>query len=404
MLHSPRTLVALFALALAGCVDFVDPAPGAASGTASVPTATATVADPTAFTLPPASAAARAAIVGKYAALDPTNVIPRGLLEDAIVYYDLNKALIPQSAYIVVVDLSQYSGKNRFWLVNLATGAVEAHKVAHGAGSDPNNDGYATAFSNVPGSNESSLGFYLSGELYDGDHPHSMRLDGLSSTGSPNGMANTNVRERAVVMHEADYVSDSNADQQGRSDGCLALDPDIELAMVDRIHDGTLIYVETKPLNPPVGRAPCGTIAASGATVIDNGDACFTGGGPAATLRSVTTAGYNDNLLWTHATADATEQNFGEWTLDFAQAGNYTVEVYTAAAFAQSKQASYLVEAGASTQAVEIDQTAVDGFQSLGTFAFAAGPGQSVHLGDNTGEASGTVQLVFDAVRVTRVE
>ena len=215
--------------------------------------------DASAFVLPSLTADQRAQVVQQYDALDPTNLVTRGLLEDAIVYYDANLALIPQPRYFAVVDLSKYSGKNRYWLVDTTTGAVEPHKVAHGAGSDPDNDGYATKFGNVDGSHMSSLGFYLTGEIYDGTHPHSMRLDGLSPDGSPNGMANTNARERDVVMHEATYVCDSNTSQQGRSDGCLALDPAIELGMVDRIHDGTLIYVATSPLNAPVGRAADGS-------------------------------------------------------------------------------------------------------------------------------------------------
>jgi hypothetical protein len=211
--------------------------------------------DVNAFVLPPASATARAEIVHKYDALDPNNVVPRGLLEDAIVYFELNNALIPKDAYFVVIDFSKYSGKNRFWLVDVNTGKVEAHKVAHGDGTDPNNDGYADSFGNVDGSHKSSLGFYLTGEIYDGTHVHSMRLDGLSKDGSPNGMANTNVRSRLIVVHEASYVDDGNTGQQGRSNGCPALDPSIEVAMVDRIHGGTLMYAATKPLNAPVGRS-----------------------------------------------------------------------------------------------------------------------------------------------------
>ena len=138
-------------------------------------------------------------------------------------------------------------------MVDLATGDVELHKVAHGDGSDPDNNGYATLFGNVSGSHMSSLGFYLTGEIYDGTHPHSMRLDGLSPDGSPNGMANTNVRDRLIVVHEASYVDDSNTDQQGRSNGCFALDPGIEADIVDRIHDGSLLYAATEQLNPPVG-------------------------------------------------------------------------------------------------------------------------------------------------------
>jgi len=207
-----------------------------------------------AFVVPSLPESERAEIVGRYDQLDPTDQIPRGLLEDAILYYDMNLALIPKTKYFVVTDMSLYSGKDRYWLVDVATGAVEAHKVAHGDGTDPDNNGYADTFGNVDGSHKTSLGFYLTGEIYDGTHVHSMRLDGLSRDGSVNGMANTNARSRLIVMHEATYVDDANTSQQGRSNGCLALDPEIEVKMVDRIHDGTLIYVAKSPLNPPVGR------------------------------------------------------------------------------------------------------------------------------------------------------
>jgi hypothetical protein len=145
---------------------------------------------------------------------------------------------------------------------------------------------------------------------------------------------------------------------------------------------------------------PCAQIPADG-RIVDETETCFTPGGPSAYMRPVTTAGYNKTLYWTHTTDAATEANFGEWSLDFAQAGKYHLEVYTDAAFAQSKQAKYVVAPNGMKQDVMIDQTAVDGWQSLGDFDFAAGP-QTVHLSDNTGEpSSGNTQLVFDAVRVT---
>ncbi len=231
------------AVAAAGCVD--DPDLAGASFELDV----------SAFVLPSLPDAERAQIVHAYDRLDPGDEIPRGLLEDAIVYFDLNNALIPKTHYVVIADFSLHSGKDRYWLVDTETGAVEAHKVAHGDGSDPDNNGTATLFGNVDGSHRTSLGFYLTGEIYDGSHPHSMRLDGLSVDGSPNGMANTNARDRLIVMHEASYVRDDNTTQQGRSNGCLALDPTIEVSMVDRIHDGTLIYAAISPLSPPVGRS-----------------------------------------------------------------------------------------------------------------------------------------------------
>ena len=32
----------------------------------------------------------------------------------------------------------------------------------------------------------------------------------------------------------------------------------------------------------------------------------------------MTTAGYNDNLVWTHTTDSPAEQNFAEWSFNFA--------------------------------------------------------------------------------------
>ncbi|MEO8702624.1 MAG: GH25 family lysozyme [Kofleriaceae bacterium] len=147
----------------------------------------------------------------------------------------------------------------------------------------------------------------------------------------------------------------------------------------------------------------CGTIERDGG-VIDDGDACFSAGGPQSSLRHVASAGEGDDLIWTHTTEGATEANFAQWNLAFAEPGRYKLEVATSAAFAQSKQARYVVHVSGADHEVVIDQTAVDGYQSLGEFDVAAGADQFVHLGDNTGELlANNIQLVFDSVRVTRI-
>jgi lysozyme len=150
----------------------------------------------------------------------------------------------------------------------------------------------------------------------------------------------------------------------------------------------------------PEDCGPCGTIDTAGGTV-DDGDACFEEGGPTDFMRHVSTTGDDGDLIWTHTTDSATEANYGQWNLFLAAAGHYKVEVYTAAMFAQSTQAKYIVHGSAETTAM-IDQTAADGWQTLGEFEFAAGGHQWIHLSDNTGEpGSGNTQLVFDAVRLT---
>jgi MYXO-CTERM domain-containing protein len=243
--------VAALPFTFAGCVANTSDT-GEATGSASA----AYSVDPSLFSLPPSDVQSRTQILSRYTQIDPQGVVPRGLLEDALEFFDINKANIPVLTFVTVVDFSKFSGDLRLWVIDMQAGTVEPHMVAHGSGSDPNGTGYATTFSNIPGSYMSSLGFYLAGEIYDGTHIHSMRLDGLSPDGSPNNMANTNVRTRLVVMHEASYVSDSNTSAQGMSNGCFALDPSIEVSVVDRLHDGSLLYAEIAPLNPPVGPIP----------------------------------------------------------------------------------------------------------------------------------------------------
>jgi lysozyme len=142
-------------------------------------------------------------------------------------------------------------------------------------------------------------------------------------------------------------------------------------------------------------------IPGSGGVVDDHG-ACFQLAGRPASWRSET-AGQGGSLRWTYAWAEP-DQNIGTWGLELAEAGNYTVEVATTAPFNGSHQAKYHLRHGGSEEVVLLDQGTVDGWQTLGTFAFAAGADQRVWLGDSTGEPfSERHQLVFDDLRLTRV-
>jgi hypothetical protein len=258
---------------VAGCSA---PAESAASTGAAVSASSAP--DPSAFTLPPSDATARAQILSAYDFVDPQGIVPRGLLEDALEYYDLNKSLIPNTAYIAVIDFSKYSGDYRFFVVNMSTGSVEQHKVAHGSGSDPSSTGYTKYTSNVSGSYMSSLGFYLTGSMFNGTHPNSLHLYGLSDDGSPNSMANSNVYDRAILVHPATYVSDSNSGAQGRSEGCFALDPNIELEVANKLVNGAMMYAEKTSLNTPVGRSGGEDAGASGDSGPAPGGGCELGG------------------------------------------------------------------------------------------------------------------------------
>lgn len=150
----------------------------------------------------------------------------------------------------------------------------------------------------------------------------------------------------------------------------------------------------------------CESVPASG-RVIDERDLCFEKGGPAQYMRSVDDAGSGSHLYWTHTTDNADAVNYGKWNLRFQEGGRYRLEVYTDAAYAESKQTIYRIRHAGVEETVTIDQTAQDGWAILGEYAFAAGEGeggQFVWTGDNTGEpGENNVQMVFDDVKVTRV-
>ena len=172
-----------------------------------------------------------------YSYVDPTRIIPAKLRDAALAYFDVNKKNFANQKYITVVDFSAHSSKSRFYIVDMATGKVTALHVAHGKGSDTNNDGYAERFSNKSGSEQSSVGFYRVSETYSGNHGYSVRLDGLSST-------NSNVRARAIVIHPADYVSERSS-KAGRSWGCLALDPSYSSKVIGMLKSGSMLYANT---------------------------------------------------------------------------------------------------------------------------------------------------------------
>ena len=170
--------------------------------------------------------------------LDPDKHISPAFLKKAVDYYYANVKKIKNKDVIVVIDFSKNSSKERFYIIDMTTGNVEKYLTAHGRNSDPNHDGLATKFSNVLNSNQSSLGFYLTAETYNGKHGYSLRLDGLSTS-------NSNARKRDIVIHKADYVG-YGLGRIGRSNGCPALDPKYSRDIIDRIKGGALIYAGFK--------------------------------------------------------------------------------------------------------------------------------------------------------------
>lgn len=175
------------------------------------------------------------AILKNYDYLDPNHEVPSDLLRTAVLYFDANKAKFKNQNYLTVVDFAPRSDHYRFFLVNLKNGAVEKFHTTHGAGSVTDDEGYARSFGNVIDSGKSSLGFVRTAEVYVGTYHRSLRLDGLSTT-------NSNIRERAIVFHGWDGVKEENV-LQGLTLGCIALDWAVKDEVLDKIKEGSLMYV-----------------------------------------------------------------------------------------------------------------------------------------------------------------
>jgi hypothetical protein len=153
-------------------------------------------------------------------------------------FYQLKQKGLIQNDILTLVDFSLSANSKRMWVIDMSTNTVLYHSlVAHGRNSG---EEFATAFSNKSESYQSSLGFYLTGETYQGKHGLSLRLDGLERG------INDKARERAVVIHGADYVSDSFIKQNkrlGRSLGCPALPVELNQEIIKTIKDKSCLFI-----------------------------------------------------------------------------------------------------------------------------------------------------------------
>lgn len=141
---------------------------------------------------------------------------------------------------IGIVDFSQPSADPRFFVVDLASGNVEAHRVAHGRGSDPDHSGFVERFSNDFGSYATSNGAYVTGDYYDGKYGLSMKVRGLD-------WSNYNAEPRAIVIHNAWYAEDDMIPvhgKLGRSEGCFAMSRENQYKVMRRLAGGRMIYAD----------------------------------------------------------------------------------------------------------------------------------------------------------------
>lgn len=175
--------------------------------------------------------------------------IEQRLMERAVASYAKHHCSFGRSsgpALIVVIDFAKRSDQPRLYRIDLRNGmgADSPIRVAHGIGSDPNDDGIVDAFGDVQDSLMSSLGAARGAEIYNGINGRSLRLDGLEPT-------NRSMRERDIVVHSYEptlpryFNSDHLATRGGRpgtSEGCFVIEPDKRDWIMQTLVDGGFLY------------------------------------------------------------------------------------------------------------------------------------------------------------------
>ncbi|MCM2318009.1 MAG: murein L,D-transpeptidase catalytic domain family protein [Pseudomonas sp.] len=138
---------------------------------------------------------------------------------------------------LAVIDFSLPSTQRRLWIFDLSSKRLLLQDlVAHGQKSGEN---FATSFSNTEGSHQSSIGLFRTSESYHGAHGYSLRMDGLEPG------INDRARERAIVIHPADYVNPAWIKRHGRigrSHGCPAVRPQVARMVVDSLKGGQFMF------------------------------------------------------------------------------------------------------------------------------------------------------------------
>jgi len=149
-----------------------------------------------------------------------------------------NIGAVKNNRVITIVDYSRSSSLERFYVIDIIKNKILFKTlVAHGKNSGEITPEY---FSNLRDSQQSSLGFFLTAETYNGKHGYSLSLDGIEPG------INDNARTRSIVIHGADYVSldfIKEYGRLGRSWGCPALPSYLTKEIIDTIAGGSCLFI-----------------------------------------------------------------------------------------------------------------------------------------------------------------
>ena len=176
-------------------------------------------------------------------------VTVRGGLDPNVLMYAINgyrwavkNGVVTNTAVLTIIDFNKPSNEKRLWVIDLQNNHVLMHlHVAQGK-----NTGklYATHFSNLPGSDESSTGVYTTASVFEGEHGESLHVKGLEKG------INSNAASRAIEIHPAWYVTRAFIKEHGfagRSWGCFAVNPKEADNFIKYVKGGSVLFVYGAP-------------------------------------------------------------------------------------------------------------------------------------------------------------
>jgi hypothetical protein len=140
---------------------------------------------------------------------------------------------------LAIADMTQPSTAQRLVVIDMQSKKIVMRTwVAHGQNSG---DLMATRFSNTDESHQTSLGLYKVGQrIVSPKHGAALLLEGLDRG------KNDKARSREIIVHGADYVSESfiaRNGRLGRSWGCPAIPREEMAHAIEYLADGGLLYV-----------------------------------------------------------------------------------------------------------------------------------------------------------------
>ena len=135
----------------------------------------------------------------------------------------------PRKDLVIIIDYRKNILSDRLFVINLNTGKIILKSTVSHAW----NSGFMrpTNYSNLPGSEKSSKGNYITLGTKYGKFGYSMIVRGLD------GKVNNNAQSRAIIFH-------SNEKMKTKwSQGCFATPEDVNRKIIDKTKNGTLVCV-----------------------------------------------------------------------------------------------------------------------------------------------------------------